>query len=86
MFLYIKEGDVRGGDFNTGAVATARERLHRREEVVWKMEPSNKKQRDVPCTSRCYLSRIMGTVLVIQFTIFFIYRLTYHKNRPLDFY
>ena len=53
------------GAFNAGAVATARERLHRREEVVWKMEPSNKKQRDVPCTSRCYLFRIMGTVLVI---------------------
>ena len=66
MFLYIKEGDVRGGDFNAGAVATARERLHRRGEVVQQMEPLNEKQRDVPGTSRCYLSRIMGTVLVIH--------------------
>ena len=55
----------RSGVFNAGAVATARERLHRRGEEVWEMEPLNKKQRDVPCTSRCYLFRIKVTVLVI---------------------
>ena len=30
------------GAFNAGAVATARERLHWRGEVVWKMEPLKK--------------------------------------------